>query len=161
MKRFFLISTLLIACYGLSIGQTSSDSITMKKVFGGYQYSKANVTLTMNQLVSVMKPNEEAYKQIKSAQSNYVLATIISGAGGAFIGYPIGTAIGGGEPNWLLAGIGAGLVVISIPITQKVNEQAKQAVDIYNRGLQNTSFWYDKEIMLSASGNGIGFVLRF
>ncbi|MBK8636390.1 MAG: hypothetical protein IPN72_23720 [Saprospiraceae bacterium] len=36
------------------------------------------------------------------------------------IGYPLGALIRGGEPNWALAGVGAGLVVVSIPIASSV-----------------------------------------
>ena len=62
-----------------------------------------------------MKPNEQAYKLIKSAQSTYTWGKcIFSYAGGFMIGYPLGTALGGGEPNWAMANIGAGLKAASI-----------------------------------------------
>lgn len=77
------------------------------------------------------------------------------------VGYPIGTAIGGGDPNWLLAGIGASLIVFSIPLSQSFNTKAKQAIDTYNRGLQTSSSLERSELKFSISGNGIGLVLRF
>jgi len=77
------------------------------------------------------------------------------------VGWPVGTAIGGGDPNWAMAGIGAGLIVVTIPISQKFNKQAKQAVDIYNLGLQETSFWDKRELRFSMNGNGLGLTLRF
>jgi len=115
----------------------------------------------MNQLVNTMKPNDQAYQQIKSAQSSYTLATIIGGVGGFMVGWPIGTALGGGEPNWTMAGIGAGLIVVSIPITQSFNKKAKQAVETYNGGLRTSSFWDKNELKLSMTGNGIGLTLNF
>lgn len=96
--------------------------------------------LKVNQLVNTLKPNEQAYKQIKSAQSTYILAMILSYAGGFMVGYPIGTAFGGGEPNWAIAGVGAGLIVVAIPISQKFSKKARLAVDTYNRGLETSSF---------------------
>ncbi len=69
----------------------------------------------MLQLVKTMEPNEQAYKEIKAAQSTYTLAIIVGGVGGFMVGWPLGTALSGGEPNWIFAGIGAGLIVISIP----------------------------------------------
>jgi hypothetical protein len=161
MKRITFIISLLTVTYAFTFGQISADSVSTKKVFGGYQFYQGEKLLNMNQLVKTMEPNEEAYKLIKSAQSTKTLASIISFAGGFMIGWPIGTAIGGGDPNWALAGIGAGLIVISIPISQKFNKQAKQAVDTFNGGLQPSSFWDKSELRLAMTGNGVGLTLRF
>ena len=161
MKRIAIIMTLLTVACSFTYGQTSTDSISMKKVFGGYQFYQGDKRLNMNQLVKAMKPNEKAYKEIKSAQSTYTLSTIVGFAGGFMVGWPIGTAIGGGEPNWTMAGIGAGLIVVSIPITQSFNKKAKQAVETYNGGLQTSSFWDKNELKLSLTGNGIGLTLNF
>lgn len=161
MKRIAIIMTLLTVSLAFTFGQTVTDSISMKKVLGGYLFYQGEKRLNMNQLVNAVKPNEQAYKQIKSAQSTYTLATIIGFAGGFMVGWPIGTSIGGGEPNWTMAGIGAGLMVVSIPISQNFNKQAKQAVDTYNGGLQTSSFWNKSELRFSMTGNGIGLTLRF
>lgn len=161
MKRIVIIMTLLTVSLTFAFGQTETDSISMKKVFGGYQFYQGEKKLNVKQLVNTMKPNEYAYSQIKSAQSTYTMASIVSFAGGFMVGWPVGTAIGGGEPNWTLAGIGAGLLVVSIPISQKFNKQAKQAVDTYNQGLQTTSFWDNSELRFSMTENGLGLTLRF
>ncbi len=108
-----------------------------------------------------MEPNKQAYKAIKAAQATYVLTTIVSGVGGFMVGWPLGTAVAGGEPNWVLAGIGAGLIVVSIPISQKYNKRAKSAVYIYNGGLAASSFWDNSELRWAMTGNGVGLVLRF
>jgi hypothetical protein len=142
-------------------GQTENDSITMKKVFGGYQFYQGEQRLNMNQLVNTMKANEQAYKQIKSAQSTYTMAMIFSYAGGFMVGWPLGTAIGGGEPNWAIAGVGAGLLVIAIPVSQSFNKKAKQAVGTFNGGLQTSSFWDKNELKLTMTGSGIGLTLNF
>tara|TARA_B100000795_G_C22574625_1_gene351416 strand:+ start:408 stop:650 length:243 start_codon:yes stop_codon:yes gene_type:complete len=62
----------------------------MKKVFGGYQFYKGDKLLKINQLVNTMKPNEQAYKQMKSAQSTYTMAMIFDYAGGFMVGWPLG-----------------------------------------------------------------------
>ena len=161
MKRIAIIISLLVVTFSFTFGQTSTDSIAMKKVFGGYQFYQGEKILRMNQLVKAMEPNEQAYKQIKSAQSTYTLASIVGFAGGFMVGWPIGTAISGGEPNWTMAGIGAGLIVVSIPISNSFNKKAKLAVDTYNGGLQTSSFWDKNELKLSMTGNGIGLTLNF
>lgn len=161
MKKIAITLALLAVNMSFMFGQTASDSITMKKVFGGYQFYQGERLLKMSDLTITMVLNNEAYKQIKSARSAYTMASILSYAGGFLVGWPLGTAIGGGEPNWTLAGIGAGLIVVSIPIAQSFNKKAKQAVDTYNGGLQTSSFWDKNELNLSLTGNGIGLTLNF
>lgn len=161
MRKTAIILTLLAVSMSFTFGQTASDSISMKKVFGGYQFYQGEQRLNMNQLVKTMKPNEQAYKQIKSAQSTYTMAMIFSYAGGFMVGWPLGTALGGGEPNWAMAGIGAGLIVVAIPISQSFNKKAKQAVDTFNSGLQTSSFWDKNELNLTMTENGIGLTLNF
>lgn len=162
MKQVLSIILLIFCCLSYTSAQSAADSITVKKVFGGYQFRQAGKLLSLNQLSKVLKTNEEAWDQYKSAQTNYALALVFSGAGGFLIGRPIGTAIAGGEPNWALAGIGAGLVIVAIPIAAGYNTKAKQAVQTYNSGLQKTSsFWDRNQLKLTLTGNGIGFALKF
>lgn len=161
MKKIVIILTLLTMSLTFTLGQTVNDSISAKKVFGGYQFSQGGKRLKVNQLVNAMKPNEQAYNKIKSAKSTYTLATIIGGAGGFMVGYTIGTAIGGGDPNWVMAEIGAGLIVVSIPITLSYNKKAKEAVDTFNDGFKTSSYWNKSELKMTLTGNGIGFTLRF
>ena len=144
-----------------AFAQTEIDSISMKKAFDDYQFYQGEKRLNVKQLVNTMKPNEQAYSQMKTAQSSYTIASIVGFAGGFMVGWPVGTAIGGRYPNWAMAGIGAGLIVVTIPISQKFNKQAKQAVDTYNLGLQETSFWDKRELRFSMTGNGLGLTLRF
>jgi hypothetical protein len=163
-KKIKTIAIILIsftACSTFTFGQTVTDSISMIKAFGGYQFYQAEKRLNMNQLVKAMKPNEQATIQIKSAQSTYTLGSIVGFAGGFMVGWPIGTAIGGGEPKWAMAGIGAALIIVSIPMSQKFNKQAKQAVDTYNSGLQTSSSRDKRELRFSMTGNGAGFTFRF
>ena len=161
MKKITFIISLLTVTSTFTFGQTSTDSISMKKVFGGYQFYQGAERLNMNRLVKAMEPNEQAYSQILSAQTTNILGSIVGLAGGFMVGWPIGTAIGGGEPNWTMAGIGAGLIIVSIPISQTFNKQAKQAVETYNGGLQTSSFWDENEIKLTIAGNGIGLTFLF
>ncbi len=161
MKKIGILISLLIMSLSFTFGQTTNDSITMKKIFGGYQFYQGGERLNMSQLVNTMQMNEKAYKEIKSAQSTYTLGMIVGFAGGFMVGWPLGSALGGGKPDWTIAGIGAGLIAVSIPISRKFNRQAKKAVNSYNREFQTTSFWSKKELKLSMKGNGLGLVLIF
>lgn len=138
-----------------------SDSVTMKKAFGGYQFYSKNKRLNIKQLVETLEPNELAYKEIKAAQTTYTFSMILGYTGGFLIGWPVGTALGGGEPNWTMAAVGAGIIVVAIPISNKFNKQAKSAIDIYNSGLTTSSFWDKNELNFTVSNNGVGFTLSF
>ncbi len=162
MKRFALLSVFITAVLTASFAQSPNDSITMKKVFGGYQFYHGEKRLNMNQMEALIKTNQEAYQQFKSAKTTNSIASAFGIAGGFLVGWPVGTAIGGGEPNWILAGIGAGLIVISIPISSQFNKQVKHAVNTYNKGMRNTSAFRKKsEWNLSINNNGIGLIFRF
>jgi len=140
----------------------NAQKIEMEKIFGGYKYTQNGNQMTMKNLVKTMESNKQAFDLIKKAQSNNTLASIIGFAGGGLIGWPIGTAIGGGDANWTLAGIGAGLVAIGIPISSSANKKTKQAVELYNSSLNSTSFYeFKPEFKVIANGNGIGLSMNF
>jgi len=161
MKKNFTLFTVLVFFVITAIAQTSGDSIAMKKVFGGYQYLQNGKILTLPQLENLMKTNAEASKIFKSVKTTNVFLSILSYSGGFCVGYPIGQAIGGGDPIWEMAAVGAGLIIIAIPIANGLTKKMNKAVDVYNGGIRSTSFWDDKELKLQITGNGVGLALRF
>lgn len=162
-KQILLVVAFLLTGITFAAGQTA-DPIRCEKVFGGYSFHQGGQRLTMRQLVDAMEHNEQAYQTIKSARSSTVIANILGGVGGAMIGWQLGAAVAGGEPNWAVAGIGAAVIVVAIPISSGANKKAKQAVDLYNSGLNDnraTSFWDRTDVRLCLSGNGMGMVMYF
>jgi hypothetical protein len=134
----------------------------MKKVFGGYHFYHKEHRLNMNQLVASMKDNAQAYKEIQEAQATFLFANIVGGAGAFLIGWPLGTALAGGEPNWVLAGVGAGLTLVSIPISQKFARQARQAVNTYNNPVKTgTTSVRKQEFKFTLTGTGVGMAYKF
>ncbi|MFT6844055.1 MAG: hypothetical protein ACJAUV_000225 [Flavobacteriales bacterium] len=160
MKKTYVFALFFVVCLS-SFAQQPTDSISIKKVLGGYQFRQANELLKMNQLVYRLKSNDEAYSQIKGASTNYTIATILSATGGFLVGYPIGVAMGGGKPNWTMAAVGAGLIVVAIPISKKSNKQAIKAVKTYNTSLFASSSKPKNEFFLTFSENGVGLKVRF
>jgi hypothetical protein len=59
-----------------------------------------------------------------------------------------------------LAGIGAGLIVVSIPFYSTANKRAKQAVAAFNRGAAVQSN-IKIGLNLNFSMNEVGFALKF
>ena len=158
MKKTIL--TLLIALATLTF--CNAQKIEIEKIFGGYKYTQNGVQMTLKEMAKAMESNPEAFGIIKKAQSDTILSSIIGSAGGFLIGWPLGTALGGEDPDWSLAGIGAGLVLIGIPISTSATKKTKQAVELYNSSLNSTSFnSFKPEFKVVADKNGIGISVNF
>jgi len=159
MKRIILIWIFLITAFG-SFGQSKPDSIEIKKTFLGTVFRQNDKNLTPKQLLDITQSNSEAFKEMKIAKSNYDVGYVFGLAGGFLVGWPIGTAIAGGEPNWTLAGIGAGLIVISIPFSTAYNKHAKNAVNFYNNAWKLTGS-NNVDFKIGLTYNGIGVRVTF
>ena len=106
--------------------------------------------------------NPEAYSYMQKAQSNYVGASIFGFTGGFFIGWPVGTAIAGGDAKWVLAGIGAGLVLMAIPMAVGYKRNVTKAVEIYNRDLAAPpEVARAVEWQLGLTAHGVGVAMKF
>ncbi len=161
MKKLIIGLTLLLSGIPLLFSQTAGDTITMKKAFGGYQFFINEKRLTVPQVVKTMEANEQAYKTVKGAQASNGLASVLSGAGGFMVGWPLGTALAGGDPNWALAGIGAGLIIVSIPVSLNAIKQFREAVRTYNLGVSRTSVKPRTDLRFALTGYGPGIVIKF
>lgn len=139
--------------------QTTDNQITLKSGFSGIRFYQNERKMNFSQAAEVMKSNEKAYSQIKSAASNNTLASIIGAIGGGLVGYPVGTSLGGGNPNWTLAAIGGGLIVASIPLSIKAKKQSQEAVATFNDGLKKTTY-RKTDLHLRMNGNGLGLAFH-
>lgn len=140
---------------------TVRDTIQISPSGLGYKYTYKNEPMTLNQLETMLSSNSTAYQYLLKAKSTSPLISVLSYAGGGFIGYPIGTLIGGGEPQWTMALIGCGLIAIVIPISAAAENNLKKAVRYYNNGIVPTPKTTSMELKMGATQNGIGLVLRF
>lgn len=165
MRKFVLILFLMVVNFSFVLGQTPQDSISVFEMNRGYQYFKGDKQLTADELAFAVRSNDEAYQMIRSAQASNSFAMILGYAGGFMIGWPIGTAIGGGEPNWLVAGVGLGVAVLGFSVGAGSERQVKKAVDLYNDGLGTLSLRDPRrsrsELRLSLSEYGVGLSLNF
>lgn len=84
------------------------------------------------------------------------MATVLGFAGGFLIGWPIGTAVAGGEPQWELPAIGAGLVILAFPFSEQAKKKASIAVDLYNHDFREFTYRKNPELHFSLSAYGAG-----
>ncbi|MBK6929738.1 MAG: hypothetical protein IPH12_02340 [Saprospirales bacterium] len=155
-----LILLLLAGTAGIAFAQTSADTIEIKRTAFGTVFRSNGKTLRPRQLLHLTQPNPEAHRYMQKAKTNYDLSFVLSFAGGFLVGYPLGTAIAGGDANWTLAGIGAGLIVVSVPFTVGYTKNAKEAARLYNAGLPKTGF-RERELYFRIDANGVGVRLGF
>lgn len=157
------IITFLFTLLGIAVfSQQQADSLALKKVFGGYKVTQNGNAVNLSQLQNIVRDNPEAYSEVNSVKSKQGLLTVMGLLGGGAIGYTLGTAAGGGEPQWTIAGVGAGLIALAIPISIKSNKQLKHAVELYNAGL-STSYSQPQrcELQFAFGGTCAGVRLRF
>ena len=116
-----------------------------------------NERSNLNDFVDAMQSNEEAYKLALKGKSGYSTGNVLGFIGGFMIGWPIGAAIGGGDPNWAIAGGGAAVLVIAIPVMSSASKKLKEAVDIY----EGTSNAQARKLDLKIMPSKVGFVYSF
>lgn len=139
MKNQLVIVAILFLCAFQTFAQSSEQTIQIKKTAFGTSYLQNEKKLTPKQLLDITQYNAEANEIMKKAKTNADVSMVLGAIGGFMIGWPLGTAIAGGDPNWTLAGVGAGFVVVSIPFSVKYSKQAKEAVSIHNKTFEGVS----------------------
>lgn len=137
--KTIIVSLAFLICGSSVFSQQKEGDIEIKKGFGGIKLYQDGRVLKPKQALSVMQINPEAYKEFKRAKSNYDGAQVMGFIGGFMIGWPLGTAIAGGDPEWGLMAGGAGILLLSIPLNTGYSKHARQAVAIYNGGSDPTS----------------------
>jgi len=91
-----------------------------------------------------------------------IMANVLAIPGGALIGWTLGGAVAGGDPEWYLAGIGAGLIAIAIPL----EIIGKKRCDRYSMVMTEELPYYafsgnNTKLRVAGSGNTIGLVVDF
>jgi hypothetical protein len=113
-----------------------SSRITVRA--GGLEntYEQAGMPLDRGDMLDKLSKQEATHADAESAKTLGIVAGVIGAVGGAMVGWPIGAAVAGEKkPPWILAGIGAGLVVVSIPFAVVSGNKVESAVDTHNRSL--------------------------
>lgn len=111
-----------------SFAQTVTEDIRMEKS----KFYQGNRLLKNKDVLQRLEGNTEAYNEFKIARSNYGASQALGFVGGALIGWPLGTALAGGDPQWGLAAGGAALVLAALPFDGKFRKHARNALSMYN-----------------------------
>lgn len=123
---------LLSLVFLISLVTTQAQDLRMVKTFGGVRFESDTAAYSPKQVLEIMSDVPLAYQEFKKAKTNYGIAGAMGAIGGVLIGFPLGTALAGGDPEWALAAGGAALLLASVPISKSFRVRAQNALDIYN-----------------------------
>jgi hypothetical protein len=174
MKNFLICISLALFLSQSIFSQTSSkevpasttkqsvpkDTIQYLEEGIGHKFTLNSEVLSVERMGIIMKDNPTSMQFIDEAKSTTGILTVLSYAGGFMIGYPLGTMIGGGQPNWTMAAIGCGLIAICIPIASDADKKLVKAVQAFNQA-KVVSLRDNYELKLGLSQNGLGIAIRF
>lgn len=159
MAKKIILSVLLIMT-GIAAASAQHYPITIGRKGNTFYYN--GVPMSSAHIKDCIYTNTEALKHFNRSKTNEVFAFIFAFTGGAFIGAPLGTAIAGGDPLWYFAGIGAGLIALSIPFAVGQKKQLIRAVKTYNLDFdRGMSTHPDFTVSLSGTPGGQGLTLTF
>lgn len=147
-----LFSFLLFAC---SFGQAIDVKVTML----GYRFTQDGERLSWKELEDVTQNVPEAHLLIKKAKVNRVVGNVLAGAGGVFLGIPLGQSFVDKDPNWNLAYVSGGLYLISLPFSLSAFNKMNEGIKIFNTSLDKAAF--QPELNVIANRYGYGIALRF
>jgi uncharacterized membrane protein YfcA len=159
MKKVFLVCAFLVIGLTQVLAQNLSDSIEIR-ISSGVRYYQNGNKLTQKQLLTIMKTDNFAYREMVSAKTNSDMAIILGATGGFLLGYQVGKLIAGVYPNNVWALVGGVLMIASIPIMIQSNKTAKNAVRYYNDGLKQSAI-HKPDYRIGFSGNGLALSMHF
>jgi hypothetical protein len=140
MKKITLIA-MFFGVILLSNGQVDTtkmlkkDTIVFKgNLWSGEKYSyQGKENLRFRDVKELLNFDEENQRIISNAETAKTFSTIFGFAGGFCVGYALGSSFGGKPINLPLLGAGAGLILVSIPISSGYVKNVKKAVNNFNR----------------------------
>ena len=136
-----LIASTLLGMCATGCGATlpkmnASAPIEKKSVFLGTEYQQNGQRIDREDMLSKLENEPEPADHLSGHGALSVSAVLLGGSGGALVGWPLGqAAVGNDDPLWVLAGVGAGLIVVAIPLAIVADNKVESAVDAHNLSL--------------------------
>lgn len=157
MKKNLLLFLFVTAVSTLSAQTTNNTISIVKRSNGQVAYMKGGIPLMSMQLKDVMYDYPEARNYMQKAKANQIIGIVFAATGGYLIGYPIGTAIGGGDADWSIAAIGAGVVAIAFAFDRGSKLNIRDAVEAYNKAVKEKN----ARLSFGFTPSGIGLQIQF
>ena len=112
----------------------TSLPISVDTSLGGPRYTQDGHAIDVGDMGNQLEKEPLAKPSVSTSRALRVVAVLLSAAGGAMVGWPLGQKIGGeSRPLWALAGVGAGTIALSIPFTIGSVASMDSAVAAHNQ----------------------------
>ena len=135
LSAIILMLFITLLCFAQENTEKAPIEIEKKGLSKRYTY-QGKPLIKLADFFPIVENSPEAVSQVKKARTCRGIAMGFSAAGGFLIGWPLGQASFGAEdPNWVLAGVGGGLVVVGVVFGVRSDKQLKKGVDIYNESI--------------------------
>jgi hypothetical protein len=161
MIRKFIILSIGILLLIPAFSQNKTDTISYQKTFGGYKFFHNNQVLKPGHMVGLMRSDVEAFAYMKKARTFNHIVKVLGYTGGLLVVWTFGTAISGADPNWAIANVGAGLILLAFPLHMLYNKYSLSAIRIYNSNLKDLSSCPDYDLKFGLNSGGVGLTMRF
>ena len=155
------ISLLLFVTLAIS-RLPAQDSLQVSTSFWtGTKFQINGERTSKKEFLKTISANNAAHDLASRGSSQQNSSMLLSAIGGGLIGWPIGAALGGSkDPGWILAGIGAGVIALAIPIYNGGSKKIHRAVSIFNEGATGMHGGRGRPgVSLAVRGAGVGLVL--
>ena len=159
MKKItFLLFTLLSLTLNAQKIEYSNDNF-FKNYF--YKQKGKNEYLKIKDIETIVRTNSEALALVKKGKKLDIISYVPLLTGSALTGITISQLISSDkEINWTQAGIGVGLIGISIPISKKATKNIIKGIDKYNSSYKSET--NDKvELNLIGDFDSLCFIINF
>lgn len=162
MRTIFTLFVLLLLGAQTTFAQTEAKPITVFYHGSSKKYLYEGEKLTYLKFRQIAKGNVGVTNMLRSAKRQSSVSQVFGCIGGFVLGYQLGYAIVGKEVNYVLLGIGAGCIAVSIPLSMSSDSKMDRAVDVYNSGFNDAYYRKPKmSLSLGSSPNGLGLCLNF
>lgn len=148
------IAAFLLCSIGLKA--QAEAPYTVEPHFWKPRYYQDTVEFKLSDLIVEFDGSGQADELIRKANNQHDLARFCQLSGAFLVLYPIVNEAIGGEANYAISFIGAGLIGISVPLELKSRHIATQAIMAFNQRQKARL-----EASLLMSPTGIGFRLQF
>lgn len=143
------------------VAQAQCDSISIVERRAKVDFTKCGITLTPAQLFEVLREDPNTESEVKPAAMFYLSNVLLNTGGILMVTLGVEGAIFRDEdPDWVLTGIGAGAILLAIPLKKAFQKRAKRAVNIYNESYRADSN-FKPEWSFHVGQSGVGLAMKF
>lgn len=157
-KLYFLVLAVIISSNVYA--QIGQEITIHNKTFGGYRFEQYGKTLTPKIMFHIMHADSEAHAYMQQARKNFSAGQAVGFLGIGLIGWPFIATAREGQANWAVAGIGAGVLLGTIPFNYWFHENALRAAKAYNSAISNELTGTGLKVQFGLTPHGIGLVLK-